>query len=65
MSTYNRYHVNDYSYDDYQIMVSGEVTRKLFELLDCLDYDDRKGKLDPLTKHRKNQLKEALRNETD
>jgi hypothetical protein len=39
------------------------IQRRMFELIDCLDYDDNKGKLDPLTKHRKDQLKEALRNE--
>lgn len=47
------------------VYVSENATRRMFELIDCMDYDDRKGKLDPLTKHRKDQLKEALKNEAN
>jgi hypothetical protein len=66
-STYDRYHKD---YQEYKEAFEGKklyevhiIERRMFELIDCLDYDDNKGKLDPLTKHRKDQLKEALRNE--
>lgn len=77
MSSYDRYKKSEIGAYDMRLYPSAEdfercvkigcmnevTVRRIFELIDCLDYDDRKGKLDPLTKHRKDQLKEALKNE--